>query len=199
MAELAALSFANNILVDSGDMMVDQDVTPLPNKGGFHKVHGRPRYRRPPRPPDKDLPGPPPSSSSASGTTGTGRSGPFRSTAAPIVAFGDATFSSSMRGSAPSPNRKVDSPSFEISKSSDANFPRFQFQKALNRFIDSQRKDTQKHTLPTRIVAPRVVAIQEYHTSQLCRECHRTKLKQTRARECIIFGGNKTLWGVKCG
>jgi hypothetical protein len=73
-----------------------------------------------------------------------------------------------------------------------------QFQKALNGFIDSQRKDKARHVSPSRIVAPKIVAIQEYHTSQLCRECHCTKLKQTRARECIIFGGNKRLWGVKC-
>jgi hypothetical protein len=49
--------------------------------------------------------------------------------------------------------------------------------KALNKFRDYQLKNAQilrSSTNSTFIVAPKVVPIQEYHTSQICRECHIT-------------------------
>ena len=112
MAELAALSFANDVLIDpQGYRRPEKASSAEDSRGRFHKVHGRRRFR-PPRPPDKPVQSPARNLASGSGgnvTTGTRPSGPFRSSAPPIVAFGDAVFSSSMRGSAPTPNRKVSS------------------------------------------------------------------------------------------
>lgn len=59
--------------------------------------------------PDPDPDPPPDRGQSLSGSfqTPASESGPFRSIATPILAYGDANFGHSTRGSAPTPNRRV--------------------------------------------------------------------------------------------
>jgi hypothetical protein len=102
MAKVAALSYANDVLVDRDALASyepDRRHTPSKIKGRYNKTHGH-RKLRPPKPPDKGGTDPPAFAPEDVLV-------PFCSTAPPIIAFGDAGFTSSMRGSAPSPGGKV--------------------------------------------------------------------------------------------
>ncbi|KAI9024522.1 hypothetical protein DFJ74DRAFT_767092 [Hyaloraphidium curvatum] len=101
----------------------------------------------------------------------------FQSNVGTVLPYGDANFSTSIRGRAPTPNR--------------------QLVKSLRR-LEEEGKDPHKNQhLPAWRKDLCLSFVREFRTSRMCRECHITVLKQAKGRECVLLQNNKTIWGVK--
>ncbi|KAI9022533.1 hypothetical protein DFJ74DRAFT_94870 [Hyaloraphidium curvatum] len=101
----------------------------------------------------------------------------FQSIAGTVLPYGDANFSTSIRGRPPTPNR--------------------QLVKSLRRLEEEGRDPRKNQHLAEWRKDLCLSFVREFRTSRMCRECHITVCKQAKGRECGLLQNNKTIWGVK--